>query len=75
MDDETGESPNFKKRLIFKIVNCTRLTGLSNFFVIEKNVFVLFSSNCTRNYFIKIFSKLSKITEVSHLSRKLISKD
>ena len=46
MDDETGESPKTET------VNCARLTGLRNVFVIEKNVFVLFSSNCARKYFI-----------------------
>ena len=49
MDDETGESPDFKK---CKTTNCTRLMGLSSFVVIGNNILVLiFSKLHSQSYY------------------------
>ena len=59
MDDGTGESSNFKKLE----------EGFRSFVVIEKKKYsCLFVANCTHNhvitYVLKVFYKLSKVTDV-----------
>ena len=53
MDDETGESLDFKK---CKTTNCTRLMGLSSFVVIGNNI-----TGCEHENFLLAARSLSRL--------------